>query len=265
MKRNILSSLLLVAGMVVVSCHAKKQLVRTTGKDSAAVAENNAANTKHKKLEAIRARQVSFNTFSGKAKTQLDINGNSNDVTLNIRIQRNQRIWISVTAVLGVEVARAMITQDSILVLNRLQSQYLKKPFSYVHSYTGPAVNYKTIESILVGNAIPELLNDDAQLNASNNNTVLTGQLAQMMYELTVGPDLKVSSTNLSNQAAGQSLMINNSDYILSVNRTIPSQITFTSTVKNKNIKAELHYTKADFDEAVDFPFSVPKRFTQVD
>jgi hypothetical protein len=106
---------------------------------------NTAAVAVNAKLVAIRAKQLTFNTFSGRAKAKLDFNGDGNDVTMNVRIQRDKKIWVSITAILGVEVARALITPDSIIVINKLQGVYTKKPFSYVWQYAGKQVNYKTI------------------------------------------------------------------------------------------------------------------------
>ena len=105
-------------------------------------------------LAAIKAQQVVFDTFSGRASTKLDINGSSNDVTLNIRLKKDKQIWVSITALLGIEVARALITPDSIKVINKLQGLYLKKPFSFIYQYASRQVNYKTIESLLVGNVM---------------------------------------------------------------------------------------------------------------
>jgi hypothetical protein len=250
----------------MAGCHAKKKLVTRTAADTPAVAHtDNTASMTRKKIAAIRAKQVNFNTFSGKAKTKLNINGNTNDVTLNIRIQKDQKIWVSITAIAGIEVARAMITPDSILVMNRLQSVYIKKPFSYIYTYASRQVNYKTVESLLVGNAIPETLNHNTTLEPSNGNTLLKGKLDDLIYQLMVGPDLKVSSTSLNNQEATQSLQINYGNFIQATNRVIPSQISFTSKVKDKNIQADLNYSKADFDLPLEFPFSVPKRFSLVD
>lgn len=250
----------------MAGCHAKKQLVARTAVDtpkaSAVAADNSAAMAKIK-LAAIRSKQVSFTTFSGKAKSKLNIDGNSNDVTLNIRILRNQKIWVSITAIIGIEVARAMITPDSIIVINKLQGIYFKKPFSYVYNYAGRQVNYKTVESLLVGNAIPELLNDNAAITPANGNVAITGSLQDLLYNLMVGPDLKVSSTNLNNDAAHQSLQINYSNFIETTSRVIPSHISFTSKVANKNIQAELNYSRADFDQTLDFPFSIPSHYKQ--
>ena len=267
MKRNISNSFLLLCSIIIITgCHAKKQLVTrapvTT--PTTTTTDNSAANAAKMKLAAIRSKQVSFTTFSGKAKAKLNIDGNSNDVTLNIRILKGQKIWVSVTYLIGIEVARALITPDSILVMNKLQSVYFKKPFSYVYSYAPRQVNFNTVQSLLIGNAMPELLSDSATLTPDNGNTVLSGELKDMLYKLVVGADLKLSSTNLSKAAAGQSLMVNYSSFIQATGRVIPSHISLSSKVQQKNIQAEIDYNRADFDQTLDFPFVIPKRFQQV-
>ncbi|WP_183564544.1 DUF4292 domain-containing protein [Mucilaginibacter sp. SP1R1] len=255
MKKNIANKLLIVCCLLVmVSCKARKQILVARKSDSTTKPVDKLSS----KLDAIRAKQVSFNTFAGKAKTKLDINGNSNDVTLNIRIERDKRIWVSITAIFGVEAARAMITPDSILLINRLQGVYLKKPFSYVYKFASQQVNYKTLESLLIGNAIPELLNEKGDYTTADGNSTLSGNLQDLLYKLVIGADLKVTQTNLSNQLAGQSLQVVNNTFIQATNRIMPSQIDIASIVKDKKIQVNLHYTKADFDVQQSYPFSIP-------
>src|ERR1017187_7742142 len=140
----------LIAGcflLFMFSCKARKQLVVKQVPIDSTIKP---VDDKKIKLNAIQAGQTIFNSFSGKARTMLDINGNINDVTLNIRVKRDQKIWISITAIAGIEAARVLITPDSILIINRLQSVYVKQPFSYINTVAGNQVNYKTIESLLV-------------------------------------------------------------------------------------------------------------------
>jgi hypothetical protein len=258
MKKNILNKLLIACCLLaMISCKARKQVIVIRKADSAAKPLDNVSS----KLDAIRAKQVNFNTFAGRAKTKLDINGNSNDVTLNIRIERDKRIWVSITAILGVEAARALITPDSILLINRLQGVYLRKPFSYVYKYASTQVNYKTLESLLIGNAIPELLNEKADVVNADGNTTLSGSLQDLLYKLIVGADLKVTQTNLSNQNEGQSLQVVNNTFIQATNRIMPSQIDIASVVKDKKIQVNLHYTKADYDVQQEYPFSIPASY----
>jgi len=260
MKRNILNKIAFVCLLIIAAgCSSKKLVVvKRPVADTAAIAKANDINSK---LAAIRSKQVTFNTFSGKAKAKLDVNGNDNDVTLNIRINRDQKIWISITAIAGIEVARAQITPDSLIVVNRLQSVYLKKPFSYIYSYASKQVNFQTIQSLLVGNAIGELLNENATFLPEGNNTAITGNLQGLIYKLLLGADLKVTQTNLSNTAAHQTLQVANNVFIQANNRVIPSQVDILSTAGNNKIQANLRYTKAEFDLPLEYPFSIPKSY----
>ncbi|ASU36045.1 hypothetical protein MuYL_4160 [Mucilaginibacter xinganensis] len=250
--------------LLVFSCKSRKQvLVKRVAVDSAVVAKP--VNTKGATLAIIKTKQTNFNTFSGKAKTKLDISGSSNDVTLNIRIQRDHKIWVSVTAIAGIEVARALITPDSILLVNRLQSLYVRKPFSYINKFAGKQVNYKTLESLLIGNAIPELLTENSNLVSAAGSTTLTGNLNDVVYKLILGPDMKATQTNLGNPAAAQTLLVTNSAFIQATNRIMPSQIDMASVVKDKKIQLNLHYTKADYDQPLEYPFSIPSRYQQAE
>lgn len=220
--------------------------------------------TKMIKLEAIRASQTSFKTFSGKAATALNIGGKSNDVTFNIRIQSGEKIWVSVTAIAGIEVARVLITPDSLQVINRLESVYMKKPFTYINKYAGDQINYKTLESLFVGNAIPEMVNEQANLQTNADNSIsLKGFLNILAFKLLLNPEMKAIQTDLSNEDAGQSLVVNNSVFIQSGIKVMPSQIDIATVVIDKKIQVNLHYSKAEFDKPLEFQFSIPSRYTE--
>jgi hypothetical protein len=263
MKRNILNKIAIILLLIVAaSCKSKKLVVvQRPTKDTAVVKPNDVA----ERLAAIRAKQVTFNTFNGKAKTKLVINNDDNDCTLNIRVNRDQKIWISITAIAGLEVARALITPDSILVINRFQNLYLKKPFSYVHRFAGRQINFKTLQSLLVGNAIGELLNENAKFTPEGSNIGVTGDLQGMVYKLLLGPDLKVTQTNLANKSAGQTLQVANRVFIQADNRVVPSQIDITSNAPGNKVLANLRYTTVEFDRVLEYPFSIPKSYQPAD
>jgi len=244
--------------LLLFGCKAKKQLVvKKVTIDTVA----KTVDIKALKLNAIKAAQTTFNTFSGKARAKLDINGDSNDVTLNIRIKSDQKIWISITAIAGIEVARALITPDSILLINRLESSYIKQPFSYVNKFAGSQANYKTLESLMIGNAIPELVSENSDLQTENGATVLSGTFSDFVFKMMLGADLKANQINLNNQGAAQMLQVMNSAFIQAGNKVIPSEIDLSSIVKDKKILVNLHYVKDEFDQPLDFPFSIPPRY----
>ncbi len=247
----------------MVSCKARKKLVVVTPPPTPAVAPTAKPVNP---IDAIKAQQVNFNTFAAKASTTLSLDDNSNDVTLNIRINHDKKIWISVTAVLGIEVARALITPDSLYVINKLQGVYLKKPFSYIYTYASKQITYKTLEALLIGNALPEILNDPRViLQPTNGNVTLSGKLQDLVYRLTLGPDKKPQQLNLSNPAEAQSLQVTDAAPVQAGNKIVPSQIDIQSAIKNKKIQVNLHYTKVDFDQQLDYPFNIPDRYKPAD
>lgn len=257
----------LAAGMIFLlfGCKAKKQLVRVNNPviaDSVFVAKPD--NNRTEKLAAIQSTQINFNTFSGKARTHLEIDDKGYDVTMNIRIQKNKQIWVSITAIAGIEVARAVITPDSIKIINKVQSVYLKKPFSYVYQYTGKQISYKTVEAIVIGNAVTEFIGPDAIISANGIDVILSGILNDLSYKTTFGADFKVSNLKLTNQKAAQKLEVNNSSFIKADDRILPSVIGINSVADRNSIKADLHYIKAEFNQSLDTPFNEPKNYTLI-
>jgi len=260
MRKNTLNKLFIVCGLLaIVSCKAKKQmLVSKVSKDTIAASSP----VLMTRLNSIRSAQLNFATFSGKAKTQLNINGSGNNVTMNVRIEKGKRIWVSVTAIVGIEVARALITPDSILVINKLQDLYLRKPFNYIYRYTSEKLDYSSVEALMVGNAIPQLLDEKAELKTDTADTEIKGTLDNLVYNLVVGADLKAKETNLSNPGEAQELHVNNSGPIAVGDRSLSSQIDINSVVGNKKIKISLHYIKVDLDKPLEYPFNIPDDYS---
>jgi hypothetical protein len=268
MKENILNRAVIACCLLTIfSCSARKHMVAikdtvaTVTQPVVAPAKSAAVNVEPK-LAPIRAQQVSFNTFSGKAKTNLNINNNDYDCTLNIRISNNKKIWVSITAILGVEVARALITPDSIYLINKLQGVYLKKPFSYVYNYANKQVNYAMVQALLIGNAIPSLLNDSTRYAEANNNINLSGNLKDVLYNVILGSDYRVTQTSLNNAGQGQTLQLSYSNFMQSGSNKVPTQIGISSVAKNNKLQASMHYVKTEFNQPQDYPFNIPGDYT---
>lgn len=262
MRRNIANKIIAVCSVVIIAtgCKARKMVTAPVSTIPPVVVDNSKTNT----IAAIKSRQLNFNTFSGKADAELNIDNDNRNVSMNIRINKGKQIWVSVsiTVLATFEVARAYITPDSIKIMNKLQGVYLKKPFSYVHGYAGKQVNYTTLESLLTGNAVPELLSTDADMQKANNNIILSGKLQQLLYKMIINPDMKVSQLNLSNNEQQQSLQVTNSNFVLVDGRTLPSQININSSLKEKKISVKLEYSKVELDRVLEYPFNIPETYT---
>ncbi|UKT63225.1 DUF4292 domain-containing protein [Pedobacter mucosus] len=261
MKKNILNSLFILSAILLFSaCKAKREVV-VAPPAKEVVKDNSKADA----ITLLTNKQLKFNTLALKAKATLDIDGNANDVTMNFRIKDKETIWVSITAAGGiVEVARALITPDSIKILNKLKSEYLKKPFSYIYNFTNKQVNFNTLQAILTGNAAADFLTAQSEIKQNNGVWLVTGNKENLAYRLLFNTLLKVNETNLNDAKNGQALKVTYTDYQKLNEFLFPSAIQINTLSGTKKININLQFTKIDGNVALDFPFSVPKRYTLV-
>lgn len=258
MKRNILNSLLILLVIcTAIACKTKKAVINAPAVGKLPVVDNK----KIENLKTLRSKDLPFNTLSLKGKVNLDLDGNSNNVSVNIRIKKDEQIWVSITALLGVEVARAVITPDSLLVRNNLQAVGLKKPFSYLNTFTSKEVTFKMLQAIITGNTIPELMSDQSGLNLNAGVFTLTGDKENLAYRVLFNTLLKPSELNLNDARAGQALKVVYSDYQQVTDALFPSVLKLNSLSGKKKTNITFDFSKIDRNVQLDFPFTLPKRF----
>ncbi|WP_157687336.1 DUF4292 domain-containing protein [Pedobacter psychrophilus] len=257
MKKNILSKIIfLFCVAFLFSCKSKKNIIAVPPTNNKIVKAN---------FSKIEAKQATFNTFSTKAATNLTINDKNFDVTLNIRIKKGEAIWASITYIAGVEVARAMITPDSLKIMDRINNEYIKKQFDYIHKFSNNEIDYNALEAVLVGNCLPFVLNDNIAINQKENITTITGQTNQMVYQIGLNQLLKPQSTVLISEINQQKLEVNITAFQEILNQIFAKTISLTSIAKDKNVKLIMDYDKTFIDQPVEFPFNVPKRFSLIE
>lgn len=247
--------------LVVLSasaCKTKKLVVVTPP----AKQEVKADQSKTEALTLLSNKQFEFNTLALKAKANLDINGEANDVTMNIRIKDKQTIWVIVTAVGGiVEVARAMITPDSIKIIDKINGKYTKKPFSYIYGFTNKQINFNTLQDVLTGNAIRDFLTEKSDIKQENGLWTVGGSNEDLDYKLIFNTLLKVAETGLNDSKNSQALKVNYSEYQKVDDSLFPGNMVINTLSGKKKIAINLMFIKIDRNVPVDFPFTVPKRF----
>ncbi|MGE8424570.1 MAG: DUF4292 domain-containing protein, partial [Sphingobacterium siyangense] len=133
-----------VVVLLLSSCSSKKKLLKGADlkTENELTIKDNTREAKKNSLRNLFLTNLNYSTFSGKAKMRLDLGKDNYDVTSTIRIEKDKRIWISISATLGIEVARVLITPDSVQILNKFQSEYMVKPFDYLYRFASPDLTF---------------------------------------------------------------------------------------------------------------------------
>jgi hypothetical protein len=260
MKKATINRMVLLAMVsLAFACKSKKAIVAAP---AAAKPDVAVVNKYEENVKLLRSKNISFNTLSLKGKADLDMGGNSNSVTVNVRMLRDKKIWMSITALLGIEVARAVITPDSIMVRNNLQSTYIKKPFSYVYRYTSREVTFQMLQDILTGNTINTLFTPEAKLELNNRGVwTLTGSQANLAFDVLFNTFQKSSQVNLNDVRAGQALKVVYANYQQVNEYLFPTNVRINSMSGTRKVDLNFEFSKVESNVPLDFPFTVPNRF----
>ncbi|MDB5121004.1 MAG: hypothetical protein JWN56_2222 [Sphingobacteriales bacterium] len=258
MRKSILNKLVLFFVLIsFAGCKTKKQLIVTSPVET--TSENT---TKSEKLKAINSAQLPFNTLAIKAKADFTIGKNSNDATMNFRIKSNEVIWVSVNVPVIGEVARALITPDSLKVINKVDATYSVKSFSFIQSFANDQVNFNTLQSVLVGNAIKEFSGNDAAVAMKGNQVILSGLLKSLTYSLLFNERNKVIATSIKDTNNDENLEINYADFYSLSGFDMPYSVIVNTTANNRRVNVNLKYLKVTLNEPLEFPFSIPSRYS---
>lgn len=245
----------------ISACKPKKAIVVAPP----VAAESKTDNTKAEALALLSSKQLKFNTLSLKAKAALDIAGNANDVTMNFRLKDKEVIWVSITALGGAyEPARALITPDSIKIMDRAKGQYISKPFSYIYNFTNKEVNFNTLQAILTGNAMGEYLTAASTVKQENGVWQVAGSKEGLDYRLLFNTLLKVDETNLNDTKSGQALKVTYTDYQKLNEYLFPSALKINTLSGMKKVNIDLQFVKIDGNVPLEFPFKIPKGYKLV-
>ena len=161
------------------SCKSKKNLTKFP--PAAAVVEQNTSSQKVelKKKSDINAKyfaikNAAFQPEFFSAKASLDYNDTELPLSflmnVNVKIEKDKRIWLSASVMLLGEMARVMFTPDSIRILDKYNKKYISKDYSYLKKFASVDFNYSFVQNLIWGNVIlPE-----SDLKSSTDSSDIT-------------------------------------------------------------------------------------------
>lgn len=216
-------------------------------------------------INSVEAQRPQYTTFSGRARSNLTINGEKQyNMTANVRIVHGDSIWISVTALMGIEAARVLITPDSVNVINRLNSVYIRQPFSYLHRFTGGGLDFSALEQLLVGDVIAPAAERGTGVSQGAAGYLLQRQTDGLHYTVQVDTGYRNRYTLIADSVYGQQLEAYYSDYRPVVGNNFPHQMEMTMITPGSELRAEVDYNRVVYDEKVSLPFRIPPRYTEI-
>jgi hypothetical protein len=178
-----------------------------------------------------------------------------------MRMQNDSVIWISLSLKLGIEVARVMITEDSVKFINRTEKTYLSESINELKDRLPIETSLELLQNLLVGNDInfngkyKATIDDNSYKLTSDRNTFWVTPKTFKVKE----HELQSSTTN------SQQLIIKiNYDNFQKINgKLLPTKIILDAG-DIFDINIEIDYSDIKVGEKLQFPFNISKKYSRI-
>lgn len=247
----------------IQSAIVKKDTVIVTIPPIAIDAKNDSVTFIRENYQEILKNRIDFTTFSAKLDVDYDDpDGKKLDVNAQIRMYKDSVIWVSITAIFGIEGLRAYITTDSVKVLDKQNKIYIARSIAYLQEITALPLNLQSLQDLLIGN--PVFIDSNITSYSKSANTIsLHGANELFKMLLTIGETDKLMLSNKLDdvdELRNRTSYLTYSDYENKKGAQFAKKRNITVSEKKK-LGIKLNFKQYDFNETLSFPFSVPKNY----
>ncbi len=218
---------------------------------------------KSKVLSSLKASDFDFNYLSTKSRVKIKKDDKEYTLTFNIRMHKDHQIWISVNAIGGIEVARALLNKDSIRLLDRINKHYIVRDYTYLSEVLQTNVDFYLLQDLMIGNAPKQIDYSKAVFTQTDIDYRFEGLKDFINYLVEVRlADAKLSTIRLTDSRnLKKSVSVNYTDFKLVENANFPFLISSIASSEKESLSLKLEYLKVEKVEKLEFPFNVPKKF----
>jgi hypothetical protein len=252
---------LLLAGLALAGCH------RAVSTKSGSLTAGTSEAVKVTTPAGVKTTNTNFAYLNGRGKVHFKAKGNEQSANFALRMKRDSAIWLS-GSLLGIEGVRALLTPDSVRVVDRLHKTYFAGDYAYLSQLLNVPVTYKQMQDILLGDYQPAPKGAVPVVKTEGDNQSVTYPVAPLIMEQLVSSATgRLQQLKVSESAAQRSLTVGYSEFQNPTGSDVP--FAFTTNVLGQQGGAEatsatLNYQKVEVGSGhLDFPFSIPKGYAR--
>ena len=275
--------LLFILALASVSCKSKKNMA----KQNTAVVDTTIEKCRmdFKTGKALSKRmndsELDFTYASAKFSCQLTIDSGEHSFNVSVRCRKDSVIWLSISK-LGIDAARVLITKDTVkFTLGLTEKKYFVGDFSYINQMLHADLDYDMLQALLFGNSAAFHDDDDKlkpgrdkitcqyflstvrkkHLKRINNGTEIPSESYQTMW---LDPaTFKIVNLEFDDVKIKRKFTSSYSDFKPVANYLAPFKLLYSITAE-KNIKADINYSRININEQQSFPFKIPPSYERI-
>jgi outer membrane murein-binding lipoprotein Lpp len=209
----------------------------------------------------IENSAYNYKFVSAKSRVNFQDGNMNQSFTANIRMQKDEVIWMSLTGPFGIEGGRVLIDKDSIKIIDRINRIYYNQPFSYIYNFIPFQVDMAMLQSIILGNPLQVNL-PKQEVESYDDKYLVKGGFNKIeaLYYILPGT-YKYHRVELDDSYFSRKFLMDYSDYKQIEGEEFPFTRKLDFKDKQNRVLVDLNFTKVKKENSLDFPFSVPENY----
>lgn len=271
--------LLVVTGIVLFSCKARKATDDTSGSDSTAITKKPVDVNKSIDADVKFFQKVLVPPKFDQLKISSKVNVETQSSYLptldaTIYIENNKKVWMNLSAFF-ISMARGVATPEGIKAYNKTDKTFIDSDFDYLNGLLNTNfINYNSLQRLLLGRTFVKINDREFRLSknaqgfkmASTVNQVIEaedGKTSEYKIELQYAQNYDLMNVYLKDVNNSDELQVSYSDWLSYKDFRLPKNVKIL--IKgSKEGQILLENTKFD-DSKMQTPFSVPGTYTKIE
>ncbi len=235
-------------------------------------------NTTDSIFEKMNQNQFHYDWLSAKFSADYEVDNNNTSFSGQIRIQKDSVIWISISK-FSIDIARLLITQDSVQFINWTDNSYFKTDFNYINRFVNNAVDFDMLQAFFVGNDFKYYENNKFKTYFDGMQYHLTtvnrhklkkyiknenDKLKILVQTILIDPvTFKINDLTVKEVKANNKLNANYGNYENIKGQLFPHKLNVLISAE-KEIKINIVFSRVNVDEPLNFPFRIPGSYERL-
>ncbi len=229
-------------------------------------------------FEKMRSKEFEYNWISTKFSVEIAQGNEKTSFKANYRAKKDSVIWVSISPALGIEVARAIITKDTVKFMNRMNSTYFEGDFNYINNKFGVDLDFDMLQSVLTGNAFSSYKEDEFKSFVDKDTYLLSTMRKRKLRKSLQKNDsldvtaqsiwlepktFKISKFGIYDFNTNNNLEVFYSNFTPVETQLFPFKILFTLTGEHP-VQVNIQYSKVAKETLQSFPFTIPEKYEAI-
>jgi len=214
-------------------------------------------------LQRVHEAEFQYQTLMAKLKIDYTTPEKHQAFKGNLRVIRDSAVWMSIAPAFGVELARVLITPDSIRLLDRVNKKYAIEPIENAERLYQAPIDFPLVESLISGNlAYGEMNIVGMEMDTAFYYLELESE--RFLVQLRVrGGTFLVDALNVRQKNPERLLSVDYLDYspvdsqYFSLQRKIRLEA-------ESHIEMELEFSNVRVNQTVNIVFVVPQKYERI-